>query len=174
MKMIKLLGSIIILFTSSIIGFILSANLKKRASELREIQSSTLLLQNEIMFTFTALPEAFLKISQHSKGIISKLYLNIGDKLLNNVVDSVFDAFTETFNELKDDMNLKSSDINVLLDFAKGLGKSDIDGQKKIFSLLDNNLRNCIEEADCHIMKNSKLYKTLGFSFGAIVVIMLI
>ena len=172
--MIKIIGSLMIIIASSLVGFMFSCNLRKRANQLSELQNSLLQLQNEIMFTHTPLPEAFLKVAAKSKPPISELFSYVGDKLLSNSVDSVYDAFNSAFKVLDGYFNIKNEDIDLLMDLAKSLGGSDIQGHKKIFSLIDNNLTKRLEEANYQIVKNSKMYNYLGFSFGAVVVIMLI
>ena len=172
--MIRILACILIIAACSMIGLIYAEELKKRSFQLREFQSALLQLQNEIIFTHTPLPEAFIKLAEKSKNPISKVFRNIGNMLLSNKVDNVFQAFSESFKGEEKEINLSKNDIDIILDMAKALGESDIDGHKKIFLLADNNLKNKIEEADCLVAKNAKLYRYLGFSFGAVVAILLI
>ena len=172
--MIKIIGSILIITASSIIGFTFSLDLKKRVYQLREMQRSLLQLENEILFAHTILPEAFLKISTKSKEPICSLFRLVADKLASNIVESVYEAFIKSYEELKEDFRLTKEDVGLISDLARSLGESDIEGHKKIFSLVDNYLTKSIEKADNQLMKNSKMYKFLGFSFGAVVVILLI
>jgi stage III sporulation protein AB len=60
------------------------------------------------------------------------------------------------------------------LDLAKSLGESDIDGQVNIFLFTINNLKKVISDAEISMKKNVKMFRYLGFSIGAMIVIMLI
>jgi stage III sporulation protein AB len=173
-NMIKIIGCILIIAASSMVGFTLAEELKKRALQLRDMQSAVIQLQNEIMFTHTALPQAFLKISRKCRNPIAILLESIGNKLSNNEVDTVYEAFINSLESLKTDIRFKTEDTEVILELAKGLGEADLEGHKKIFKLTDENLRIKIEEADRHISKSAKLYRYLGFSFGAVVAILLV
>lgn len=172
--MIKLIGCGLIIGASSLVGFIFAEELKRRAAQLRDLQNGILLLQNYMTFAHSTLPEAFKKISDRCTEPISSLFENVGNKLTNNEVDNVFDAFNSTLNVSQNSFKLKEEDKEILLDLARGIEESDLEGHKKIFSLVDENLRKNIEAADCQISKNVKLYRYLGFSFGAVVAILLI
>jgi stage III sporulation protein AB len=172
--MIKIVGCILIIAASSMVGFTLAEELKKRAEQLRDIQSAVIQLQNEIMFTHTTLPQALLKISRKCRNPIAILLENIADKLSNNQVDTVYEAFFNSMEDVKKDLRFKKDDIDIILELAKGLGESDIEGHKKIFKLTDESLKIKIDEADRNVAKSAKLYRYLGFSFGAVVAILLV
>lgn len=172
--MIKLIGCSLIIAASSMAGFVFAEDLKRRAAQLRDIQNAVLQLQNEILFSHTTLPEAFKKISLKCREPAASLFNYIGIKLLNNEVDNVLEAFKLAFESVDKNFKLNNSDISILIDLARGVGEADIEGHKKIFLLVDENLRKSIEDADCQINKNVKLYRYLGFSFGAVVAILLI
>ncbi len=75
---------------------------------------------------------------------------------------------------MKSKLYLNSDDINVILDLSKTLGESDIQGQNSIFSLTISNLKKQIKISEEFMNKNIKMYRYLGFSFGAMLVIALI
>jgi stage III sporulation protein AB len=172
--MMKLLGCLLIIGASSLIGVVFAEELKKRAIQLRELQNAVLLLQNYIGFVHSTLPEAFQKISERCSEPISYLFEEVGKKLQCNEVSSILEAFSIALSNQKNSFKLKKEDKDILLDLARGMEESDLEGHKKIFLLVDENLRKNIEEADCLINKNAKLYRYLGFSFGAVVAILLI
>lgn len=172
--MIRLIGCGLIIAASSMAGFIFAEDLKRRAEQLRDIQNAVLQLQNEIFYSHTTLPEAFKRISEKCREPASSLFNFIAIKLLNNEVDNVNEAFRLAIENLDKNIKLNKLDVSILMDLARGLGEGDIEGHKKIFILVDENLRKSIEDADCQINKNVKLYRYLGFSFGAVVAILLI
>jgi stage III sporulation protein AB len=172
--MFKLIGGILIITASTAVGFMLSEGLKKRSLQLKEFQRAILQLENEIMYTLTPLPEACQIVSRKSKEPISSVFERIAYKLINNECDSVYIAFSEVLEEQKNQLFLNKDDMNIILDLAKSLGDSDIEGHKKVFQLAGSYLVSSINEAEINLMKNTKMYKYLGFSFGAAVVILLV
>ncbi|QXE20342.1 stage III sporulation protein SpoIIIAB [Clostridium sp. 001] len=172
--MLKFLGCIMTICASTGIGFIWGENLKGRVKQLREAQRCINQLQNEIIYTHTPLPEAILNTASKSINPIKDVLEEISHMLKGNSVDSVYEAFNAIFEKKKDVLNLKNEDIETLIDLSKTLGESDIEGQKRMFSLALENIKKQIEISEISMNKNLKMYRCLGFSLGAVVVIILV
>ncbi|WP_368487837.1 stage III sporulation protein SpoIIIAB [Clostridium sp. BJN0013] len=172
--MVKFLGCIMILVASTGIGIIYGESFKKRVKQLKEIQRCIYQLQNEIIYTHTPLPEAIFNTACKSVNPIMDIFRDISHMLEKNCVDSVYEAFNHTLKAREDTLNLKKEDIAALLDLSRTLGESDIEGQKKMFSLTLENIKNQIETSQILMNKNLKMCRSLGFSLGAVIVIILI
>lgn len=70
--------------------------------------------------------------------------------------------------------DLTSDDINVIKDFGKTLGQTDLQGQLSKTKLTLEFLDKQIQEAQIDESKNKKMYKTLGVLTGLGLVIILI
>lgn len=171
---LKILGCILILIGSSLIGFYLGESLKKRVSQLKEIEQALYQLQSEIVYTHSALPETLLNISRKCTKPISCIFSEVSNLLYENKVDSVHDGFEIIIKKNKENLSLKQHDIDILMDLSKSLGESDIEGQRNIMMLSIKNIRSQIDDAELAMKNNIKMYRYLGFSFGAIVVIMVL
>lgn len=165
---------ILIILCSTVVGFLYSNNYKNRVSELNEVHRALIQLQNEILYTYTPLPEAIKNVSEKSKYPLNKLFKTIYDALSCNRAESVHEAFKLAINDNRDYLTLKKEDTEVVLDLAKTLGESDLDGHRRIFELAINELKKKIEIAERSMNENVKMYRFLGFSAGTIIVIMLI
>ncbi|MBQ0097770.1 MAG: stage III sporulation protein AB [Oscillospiraceae bacterium] len=155
--MIKLLGCVLLVFCSTILGNRFSRKLSKR----KEI------LQNFV----NLLDNAYTKIEYSS----------------NNLADIFNDSFLEfSFKDnepfssqwktmLKGYQNiLSSNDINLLIDFSNEIGKTDTNGEISNILLYQGLLKENIESAKDDIEKKSRLYTLLGFSIGMTLAIILI
>lgn len=172
--MIKLLGIIMILASSTIIGFLFGENLKKRFEQLNEFERAINHLQNEIIYAYTSLPEAIINVSEKSGQPIKNFLKDISECLSNNEVNSVYEAFEISYMKNKNNFKLHKNDIDVLITLSKTLGECDIDGEKRMFELTLDNLRKQIDYAENNMNKSLKMYRYLGFSVGAAVVIILL
>ena len=76
--------------------------------------------------------------------------------------------------KLRPPQNLKASDIEILADIGRNLGKSDMDGQLSMLSLQRAELETLILEVEAEVGKKSKLYRSLGVLSGAFISVMLI
>ncbi|SMC17592.1 stage III sporulation protein AB [Clostridium acidisoli DSM 12555] len=171
--MLKLIGSSVVLIASTIGGIIYAQSYIYRFRELNEVERCICELENEIVYTHTPLPEALKNIASRSEKPISEIFKNISTELASNCHDSVYEVFKEELGRSKN-IYLKTEDVNIILDLAKSLGESDIDGQVNIFLFTINNLKKVINDAEIAMKKNVKMFRYLGFSIGAMIVIMLI
>ncbi len=174
MLALKLVGCVLILSASTISGFLYADSFKKRVDQLNEMQRCLYQLQNEILFTYTPLTEAFFNVSNKSKGPIKNVFENASDLLISNKADSVYDAISHSLESSKEELNLKKEDADILLDLSKSLGESDVSGQKSVFNLTIENIKKQINIAEDSMRKNIKLYRYLGFTIGAMLVIMVV
>jgi stage III sporulation protein AB len=173
-NMLKIIGSIIIFISCSLVGFIYGEGLKKRVIELRLLEDSMQQLQNHIVYSHTPLPLAFESIGNKTKEPIKKLYSDMARILNSNKVESVYEAFKLAIEINKNNFNLKNQDINILLDFTKTLGEFDIEGQNNMFNLVFKNINKELSLAEEKMHKNLKMYRGLGVSAGATIVILLL
>ncbi len=72
-------------------------------------------------------------------------------------------------------MALEEEDINIILDLSKNLGQWDPKGgHEDIMELTLYNLKKQSNRAEEIMIKNTKMYRYLGFSIGAVLVIIFI
>jgi len=173
-NMIKIIGCVVILVASTMAGFIYSERLKYRVFQLKEIQRAVYQLQNEITYVHALLPDAFKSIAEKSKEPIKELFNKTSELLTNNEYENVYAAMNSAIDLTKEKLYVNSDDINVILDLSKTLGESDIQGQNSMFSLTIANLKKQITISEEYMNKNIKMYRSLGFSFGAMLVIALL
>lgn len=172
--MIKIIGCLLILGASTFGGIIYSEGFKKRVKQLNEFERAINQLQSEIEYTYTPLPEALSNVANKSEKPINEVFMKAGKLLALNEVETVYEAFQKCLNDESISLNLNKEDTAVILDLSKSLGESDIEGHKKIFSLAISNLKKRISIAETIMNKNAKMYRYLGFSIGAAIVIVLV
>lgn len=165
---------VLIVICCTLAGFIYSDKYRRRVVELNELHRAVIQLQNEILYTYTPLPEAVRNVSEKSIHPLDKLFLEVYKVLSSSRVESVYEAFLSAINNNKDYTSLKKEDLAILLDMSKTLGESDLDGHRRIFELATNELKKKIDIAEKSMNENVKMYRFLGFSVGALIVIMLI
>lgn len=163
-----------IFICSTYLGFSLGESFIKRYTHLRAFEKSLVLMQNQILYVYTPLPEVFEFLTEKVEGIWKEFFKNIYELLTNNFTDDVYGAFKDSINKYKDKLYLKNEDLDLIIDFSKSLGESGTYGQEQIFSLTLSNLKNHIEEARELKEKNCKMYRYLGACLGAVVIIFLI
>ncbi len=172
--MIKILGILLILISSTVVGFMYGEGMKKRVRELNELLRGVYILKNEINYMHSLLPEALMKVSEKCTGTIKKIFVDASKILLSNEEVDVYTSFKKSIDINKSNINLTKEDLSIFLDLSKSLGELDVDGHNDIFSLVTENLNKAIIGAESNLEKSIKMYRYLGFSFGAMIAIVLI
>lgn len=172
--MLKTIGCLLILGASTAGGFVFAESFKKRVRELNELERCMNQLQSEIEYTYTPLPEALRNVALKSNEPIKDVFMEASELLYLNKVETVHEAFAQSLDKKVNSLNLKKEDISIVLDLSKSLGETDIEGHKKMFSLTLSNLKKKVSEAELLMSKNLKMYRYLGFSIGAMIVIVLV
>ncbi|TBX08737.1 stage III sporulation protein SpoAB [Clostridium perfringens] len=170
----KVFFLIIIVLLSSLIGYLYGEGFRNRLSQLRELKRALIDFENDIVYTYTHLPESIESIALKAKSPIKELFNEISLKLKNNEVENVYMAFKESINEHKKEMNLRNKDFEILLDLSKSLGETNVEGQIKIFNLAKEKLDIELEIAEDECNKNTKVYRYLGVAVGAMIAIFLV
>lgn len=172
--MIKFFLLLIIVITSSYIGYLYGNRFRKRAIQLNELLKSIIDLQNEITYTLTPLPEAFINISAKVKEPLNEMIRLIGYSLENNSVDNVYSACKASIMQCNVNLSLLKEDTEIMLDLCKSIGGTGIDGQVKIFALAIERTKNNLLKAEKESDRYSKMYQYLGVCAGLMIAICLV
>ena len=156
------------------IGFFIGENYKRRSIHLKEFQKAILLLNNEIIYTNTPLPDALLEISKKVLEPVSFIFSDMVLELEKGYTGSIYESFENAYSKSRGKINLTSDDNKIISDFFKTLGSSGITGQDKIFKLALDSIDINYKEARKFEKENIKLYRTLGLSIGAMLAIFFI
>lgn len=152
-------------------GFYYGERYRTRSSNLKEIQKAFIMLNSEISYSNTPLPDALSNVSKRIGEPVSKMLLDTSINLNDVSIDSVYEAFKKAYKNYKDEINLNKDDYKVLSDFFKTIGACDVMTQEKVFSVTLENLNLNYIEANNEANVNVKMYRTLGISIGIMIAI---
>ena len=94
--LVKILGSMLIIISLGMIGFIKAEKLKKRYEEMLDFKKILVMLQGEIRYNNSAIAEAFLHVSKHFKGA----YASILDEASGRTSDNSGESFEKIWLEI--------------------------------------------------------------------------
>ena len=153
--MLKLLGVVVVITAFSLLGLTVARGYGLRVRQLEDLQSAFALLETEIVYGLTPLPEAFARVSARAAQPVQKAW----------------DEAVERFGEVS---ALKREDLEILRYFGCGLGEADIREQQKKFRLLGEQLERAVAVAWADKNKNQRIWQYLGVSAGIAVALLLI
>lgn len=172
MLVFKLILSIIIVIITTYIGYIFATKLRKREETLRECVTFFNLVENEIKYNLSILPNAYEISRQKLK---SDLNVSIG-QIVVDILE--FDNYEYTDKSIIKNIEaikeLTDYDKNIIISTLKNLGRSDLESQINILENAKHVINSQIEEALNYKNKNSKLYRVIGTITGVMIVIVLI
>ncbi len=167
---LKYVCIILLFFACIFLGRLFAKKFIMRLKELEEMKSALNVFETKVKFTYEPIPEIFGYISENDlDSNISKIFNNAKNKMRDK---SASDAWLEALNESEG--NLNKEDINVLKNFSKLLGQTDIEGQVSQIKITQEFLQKQIDNALVEKQRNEKLYNKLGIVVGLMLIIILI
>ena len=169
MMIVKGILLLSLLGVCSYMGIAMAGKFRLRLNQLQDFKKALTLLQTKMKYTYQPIPEIFAQIGQTMPEPVGNIFLVSSQQMENLTAQQ---AWEQTVQNAR--TNLKKEDKQVLLEFGKQLGKTDIEGQESQIALTLTFLENRIEEAKKELEKNAKLYQTLGVVSGLALVIILL
>lgn len=174
MYILKIIGIIMIIISCSLIGHYQGSRYSKRLNNLRYIQNCIQLLETEIIYLSTPLPDAMENVFKKGNKKVSFIFEDIKQYLVQCKNTSVLESFNYVLDINKDKLNYTDEDIEILLTLGRVLGISDkLDQQKHIKTVLIQ-LRTQENQAEEKMKRNEPMFKKLGVLTGLTIAILLL
>lgn len=157
---------------SGSIGIIMARTYLARPANLQNLYVAIQLLETEISYARTTLPEACQRIASQTKKPISEFFQRFVAHLESENALSALEAWEQSLTVLRDSGFLKT-DVETVAQLGNVLGRSDAEDQLKHLSLLQNRLSTSIKQAEQDRDRNVRLWNYLGFCVGILVILLL-
>lgn len=170
--MLKIAGMVLIIFSTTKIGFEYSNRLKKRLCSLKEIEKIISIVRGEIKYRSTVLEEAFENAGNRTGNEFADYFSNISMDIKNNKCCTM----KEISRKYKDKLSntyLNEKDKEGLVEFIGNLGYLDMEMQMANIEMYITQINELKKESEEQIFKNCKLYRYLGVMAGIILCIII-
>ena len=171
---LKTLGVACIISGFGSYGLLGARRIEKRVEELKSIRLSIGYLEKEITYLQTPLSRALQRTAQLSSPPIRVLFEESSQRLQDRQGISIGEAWEMANHKLRAASDLKEEDIEIIKAASAQLGSSGIEEQKKLFQLLQEQLKIQEENARGAMASGRKLWSYGGFILGATVVLLLL
>lgn len=165
----KILGVIFIVLSAGSVGFRIAAALKTRCMMLRKLLSGFHLLEHELSFLATPLPQAFALMATMLEGGYKHIFATVAEKMDKTRWLSPKTAMEQALKEYPDEQI-----GDVFLEFAGNMGKYDLDMQMKGIEIARSRVERLLGKLEEERCIRSKTYETLSICAGLAAVILLI
>ena len=171
---IKIFGSILLLISTTAIGYLKAEELKKRVVCLNELKRVMILLQGELRFHRATLSEAFENVSKRVEAPFS-MFL---EETARRIENRNFGNFLCVWGELSDELLLyggfQKEDNSLLEQLGRSLGYLDLTMQTENLNLAIFQTEEAIKSAKEQKEIKGKLYRTMGVTAGAFLTLLII
>ena len=170
---IKLLGAFLVISMSGLMGMSISRSFRDRPNEIREIRSALRMLETEIAYVSTPLPEALILVGRRIGSKTEAFFASVGESLMMAGAPPASEAWLQVLDSWLMTTALTESDAQILRTAGLGLGSSDRENEIKKLKLAQEHLRNAEASAERDRERNERMWRTIGFLGGLAVVIIL-
>ncbi|MHB1653778.1 MAG: stage III sporulation protein AB [Desulfitobacteriaceae bacterium] len=167
-----ILGALGLIIGCGGLGLWLAGRVRRRPGELRMCLTALSLLDTEIYWGATPLPEAFASLKVRSEEPWRGFFSEAQDRIVGG--EAAWTAWKTTVANRTASFCLKPEDWLVILDVGKGLGRSDRQEQHKQLELVQKQLLLLRDQAAVWAEKQAKMWSYLGFLVGFALTIFLI
>lgn len=174
MGLFKIFFNLIILISTSTIGFIYGGSFKKRADNIGDLQYCLRVLESEILVGNIPLPQALENTYIKGKGQIAYIFYIIKSDLETENREDIYHSFQHLEGMLKDKYLLEQEDVEVLMFLGRTLGKTHRVDQEKNFNFIKKQIDELVIQANMERVRNEKLYRSLGVLVGVGMIIILV
>jgi stage III sporulation protein AB len=171
--MVKLIGAILILFSASMVGWQIGKYYAFRPVQLRTLLVALQMLETEIVYGLTPLHRAFVKTGHRIQKEVGQIFLTTAELLITEEAVTAAEGLNKAIEKHWPQTALRKEEKQVLMSLGEVLGSSDRHDQQKHLRLAITHLRGLEEEARVEQAKYEKMYKSLGFLGGLLVVILM-
>lgn len=171
--MLKLIGACLILAACGHIGLTWARIYEKRPQQLTALEGALQLLETEILYTATPLREALKQVEAKCDPEVAGLFRSTAAELNKMEGITAGEAWERAAEEFFPETALSQRDLHIIKRFGAYLGASDREDQAKHLEMAKSQLRLAASQAEAISLKNSKVFKYLGFLSGLMLVLIL-
>lgn len=169
----KMLGSLLILGSTTYVGWQVALGYARRPRQLRDLQTALAILQTEIEYGATPLPQALGAAARAADGMVGRIFSQTAQRLSEGRGLTPGDALRRSLAETAEETALQREDLEVLLALAPVLGGSGRSDQIRHLTLARERLSReeirSREERD----RYERVARSVGVLAGAALVLIL-
>lgn len=171
--MLKLIGAVMVVAASGLGGLAVAGNYSRRPRELRTLRSALQMLETEVVYSATRLPEALARVAGNCDRLVEPLFSRAAAELATATGITAANAWENALNHYYPGTALKPQDLSILRSLGSSLGRSDREDQVKHLHLAMEQIKTATAGAEEEAARNIKLWSYLGFLGGLITVLVI-
>lgn len=173
MLLIRMMGAVLLILTSSLYGWIQAKELIERRGELNYLSQLIAAFKSEVSFQRSSLGEIFLKISEKSRDPYQDIFRGIYQGMECGR-KSFEDMWQEALKRMAAETCLKKEDIQYMMELANLAKAMDLRYREEIFERVSEEMEGKNKYLENEYRQKGKVYCCMGITIGILGVIILI
>ena len=171
---LKLISSVSLFTLSTALGFIKSEKLKERVKLLGELKRTAVFLQGELRFHRSILSDALENVAQRVTDPLALFLKEVAEKLEQKEKSSIETIWNTEIEKMYKNELLLKEDIPIFSMLGNSFGYLDVAMQLEHLNLVIIQTEDAIKSAKEQQEIKGKLYRTMGATIGAFLVLLVI
>lgn len=167
---LKWIGTVMIVLCCGGFGFRLVSIHRQREKELRDLLAALDLLESELRYRLSPLPDLCCLVANSINGSIGRLFLTLYEELEHQIAPDAGCCMNVAVSH----SNLTSDTIRLLRELGRTLGRFDLDGQIQGIESVRNEALLALDKLTKDQDARLRSYQTLGLCAGAALAILLL
>jgi stage III sporulation protein AB len=169
---VKFFGSVIVFLGCGLAGMLVARSYSLRPGELRGFQAALRMLETEITYAATPLGEALLTLAERSDRRVAVFFRYVLAELSSDPGSAFQEAWEKALKKFYRETSLLKSDLDILNNLGKALGRSDRQDQRRHLCLAGEQIALEAAKAEKEALTRVKLWNYLGFLGGLVIILL--
>lgn len=169
--MLRLIGAALVTLGFAAVGWQAAARLRERAAAISSLLGALELLESEIRYRLTPVPELMKLLAQRAAPPARALFEACRDRLAERREEGFDAVWAESLSALP---LLRRPERETLLELGAVLGRYDVEGQERAIAYARRRLERFLRQAEEEQRSRGRVYGALGVAAGLCAVIILL
>lgn len=174
MSFAKIFGVILVVFSTSAYGIMLSRDLRNRLNELKEIKKIMFLLKGEIGFGRTPIFEAVGNISGRCQTVFKDILYKFASMDSEVRTKNISDIWHDVFETGLKMSHLSPQEKERLINVGEIMGLMDVATQQTAIDSYLTEIEDSINSLEKALPVKTRLYNSLGIMLGIVITIIIV
>ena len=171
---LKVLGAILIILSSFLLGYLFSRTGKYRLEDLEEMKKALTILKGKISFARLPLPCALEETAHRCQGMVAAVFMDTAKALEQGKTQTAQQAWEAALEQYESLLYFGPEDREALYSFGRSLGSSDAAAQLDNISITVDYIERTQKNAESEAVKTAKIYQSMGILWGILFAVILL
>lgn len=172
--MLKIIGVLLVVASSAGLGFSMSRDMRLRIEQLRYLKKILLMLQGEIKYVRSPLPEAFRNIGRRVREPFASFFEELASDMDHMEGVTFRELWEKQIGEHFTETNLTKRDLEQLRQMGENMGYLDQEMQLNTIGLYAQQMDAELQTAEGTYGTKSRVYNCLGVMAGIFIAILIL